>query len=269
MSDLHVVVVGAGIAGSCAGYSLIRDGAAVTIVDAGRLGQATAAGAGIIQPWGSATMGALYELQSHSATHYPTLIAELADLGSGDVGYRRCGALVVNRDSALVDEVEVRVRERARSSPAAGEIERGGGHQAGELFPPLGPDLVGLRIGGGARVDGRLLTAGLQQAIRTLGGSIVYGEASLMPTAAGIELRVDGTRLGADAVVVAAGAWSDALLAPLAVPTGIEPQRGQITHLRLDGIDTSGWPSVSPISDHYMVAFDDSRVVVGATRETG
>src|SRR3954469_13497430 len=112
MSDLHVVVVGAGIAGSCVGYSLLRDGAVVTVVDAGRVGQATAAGAGIIQPWRSATSGALYELQSHSATHYPALIAELADLGVGDVGYRRCGALVVNSDADLVDAAEARVRDR-------------------------------------------------------------------------------------------------------------------------------------------------------------
>jgi len=53
------------------------------------------------------------------------------------------------------------------------------------------------------------------------------------------------------------------------VPLGLEPQRGQISHLHLAGVDTSAWPSLSPQSDHYMVAFDGGRVVVGATRETG
>ena len=269
MSDLHVVVVGAGIAGSCVGYALLRDGAAVTVVDAGRAGQATAAGAGIIQPWSSATTGAVYELQSHAATHYPVLIAELADLGTGDVGYRRCGALVVNADADLVDAAEARVRDRAQTSPAAGDIERVDSRRARELFPPLAPALSGLWISGGARVEGRLLTAGLHEAIRKLGGSIVQGEASLVPAGAGAELRIDGELVDADTVVVAAGAWTDALLAPFGLSTGIEPQRGQISHLRLDGVDTARWPSVSPISDHYMVAFDDSRVVVGATRETG
>src|SRR6476469_5074438 len=110
MTGQHVVVVGAGIAGSCVAYFLLRDGATVTVVDAGRLGQATAAGAGIIQPWSSATTGAVYELQSRSAALYPTLIAELAELGSGDVGYRRCGALVVNADRDVVDAAEARVR---------------------------------------------------------------------------------------------------------------------------------------------------------------
>jgi len=269
MSDQHVVVVGAGIAGSCAAYFLCRDGAAVTVVDAARPGQATAAGAGIIQPWSSATTGSVYELQSHSATLYPTLISELAALGCGDVGYRRCGALVVNADPKVVDAAEARVRERARSATAAGEIERVDGSGVRELFPPLAPELSGLHISGGARVDGRLLTAGLHAAIGKLGGSIVNGEASLTATTTGVQVHIDGQRVDADAVVVAAGAWTDALLAPLGVSTGVEPQRGQITHLRLDGVDTSAWPSVSPLSDHYMVAFDDSRVVVGATRETG
>jgi len=269
MTGQHVVVVGAGIAGSCVAYFLVRDGATVTVVDAGHLGQATAAGAGIIQPWSSAPTGAVYELQSRSAALYPTLIAELAELGSGDVGYRRCGALVVNADPDVVDAAEARVRDRARSAAAAGNIARVDNREARELFPPLAPDLAGLHISGGARVDGRLLTAGLHEAIGKLGGSIVDGEASLTAAGSGVEVRVDGRRVDADAVVVAAGAWTDALLAPLGVSTGIEPQRGQITHLRLDGVDTSAWPSVSPLSDHYMVAFDDSRVVVGATRETG
>jgi D-amino-acid dehydrogenase len=34
-------------------------------------------------------------------------------------------------------------------------------------------------------------------------------------------------------------------------------------------VDTGRWPSVHPLSHHYLVAFDDSRVAVGATRESG
>jgi D-amino-acid dehydrogenase len=80
---------------------------------------------------------------------------------------------------------------------------------------------------------------------------------------------VDGTVRSPDAIVVAGGAWSRGLLDAVGIRLALEPQRGQIVHLCLDGVDTSGWPSISPIADHYMVAFDDSRIVVGATRETG
>lgn len=70
-------------------------------------------------------------------------------------------------------------------------------------------------------------------------------------------------------MVVAAGAWAPSLLLPLGVALPVEPQRGQIVHLQLPGRDTRDWPVVLPTSSHYLLAFDDSRVVVGATRESG
>ena len=49
----------------------------------------------------------------------------------------------------------------------------------------------------------------------------------------------------------------------------VAPQRGQIIHLGLRGTDTRRWPIVSAFHEHYLVAWPDSRVVAGATRETG
>jgi D-amino-acid dehydrogenase len=49
----------------------------------------------------------------------------------------------------------------------------------------------------------------------------------------------------------------------------VTPQRGQLVHLGLRGTDTSRWPVVSAFHHHYLVAWPDSRVVAGATRETG
>ncbi len=80
-------------------------------------------------------------------------------------------------------------------------------------------------------------------------------------------VRVAGETLTADAVVVTAGAWAPALLRPAGVALPVEPMRGQIMHLRLPGADTAAWPVVLPMSEHYLLAFEDSRVVVGATRE--
>lgn len=80
---------------------------------------------------------------------------------------------------------------------------------------------------------------------------------------------VDGEPLSADAVVVAAGAWTDHLLAPLGCAVGISAQRGQIVHLSLDGQPTGDWPSVLPLGGHYLVPFEGGRVAAGATRETG
>ncbi len=122
---------------------------------------------------------------------------------------------------------------------------------------------------GGGRVDGRTLRDGLLAGAQAHGASVRAGQATLVRTGERVRVQVDADELAADAVVVAAGAWTDDLLEPLGHPLGVVPQRGQITHLRLDGVDTRAWPTVLPLSGHYLVAFDDSRVVVGATRETG
>jgi D-amino-acid dehydrogenase len=82
--------------------------------------------------------------------------------------------------------------------------------------------------------------------------------------------EVDGQLVPADAVVVAAGAWTNAFLRPAGVDVRVAPERGQIVHLRLDAGDTGSWPVILPAgSGHYLLAFDDSRVVAGATREPG
>jgi D-amino-acid dehydrogenase len=109
--------------------------------------------------------------------------------------------------------------------------------------------------------------ASLLDGARRRGARVRTGTAALD----GAGVRVDGERLAADAVVVAAGAWSGQLVAPLGVALPVAPQRGQITHLRVvPEVDTAAWPVVSPLgSGHYLLAFPDTRVVVGATRETG
>ncbi|MFY9926995.1 MAG: FAD-binding oxidoreductase, partial [Streptosporangiaceae bacterium] len=86
-------------------------------------------------------------------------------------------------------------------------------------------------------------------------------------------IQLNGERLPADAVVAATGAWTTSFLAPAGITVRVEPQRGQIVHIGVgpDGATpTSRWPVVLPsATGHYLLAFDDSRVVAGATRETG
>ena len=70
-------------------------------------------------------------------------------------------------------------------------------------------------------------------------------------------------------MIVAAGAWADQVLRPLRLSLAVEPQRGQIVHLRLEGAETEDWPVLLPPGSHYIVPFDGGRIVAGATRETG
>jgi D-amino-acid dehydrogenase len=268
MPGPRVVVVGSGVAGAATAYALARAGAEVTVVDGDRPGQATAAGAGIIQPWSSSAEGSFYALYAAGAAHYPALLAELAESGVTDVGYAVGGSLVVDADPARLDVVESRVRARTAGVPVAGSVERLSPAEAAALFPPLAPGLAALLVSGGARVDGRRLRAGLLEAAARHGASFVTGAARIGADGAPAVL-VGGERLGADAVVVAAGAWADDLLAPLGLELGVEPQRGQLVHLAVADADTARWPSVLPAGPSYLVAFGGGRVVAGATRETG
>jgi D-amino-acid dehydrogenase len=265
---MRAVVVGAGIAGATVAFGLARRGVDVTVVDAELTGRATPAGAGIVQPWSSSATGEYYELYARGAAFYPTLIEQLAEHGVTDVGYRRSGGLVVADDAAAIDAVEAVLRTRRPTAPAMGEVERLDAAELQERFPPLRPDLDGVWISGGARVDGRLLAAGVLAAVERLGGAVRRGEVAVRPGAR-VTVEVDGEAVGGDVVVVAGGAWTGPLLAAVGATVDVEPQRGQIVHLHLAGAATAGWPTVGSVGDHYLVAFDGGRIVAGATRETG
>ena len=261
---MRVVVVGSGIAGAAVAYHLARRGVDVVVVDDARPGLATAAGAGIVSPWATADE-ALFALAGPAAAYYPELVAALAEDTDEPTSYAVVGGLVVGRDESALRDIRRRVAARAVEHPAAGQASLLDPAQARALFPALDPGLAAVHISGGARVDGRRVRASLLDAARRRGAELRTGTAAL--TADGV--RVDGEPLGADAVVVAAGAWSGELLAPLGTDLPVVPQRGQITHLEVAG-DTSRWPVVSPSdSGHYLLAFPGGRVVVGATREAG
>ena len=127
-----------------------------------------------------------------------------------------------------------------------------------------------MHVAGGGRVDGRLMAAGLLRAAQRHGATVREGHAELLAANERVTgVAVDGETIPADQVVVTAGAWATSLLRQVGVSLPIEPQRGQIVHLRLPGQDTQSWPVILPPGSHYLLAFDDSRVVVGATRESG
>lgn len=121
------------------------------------------------------------------------------------------------------------------------------------------------------RVDGRLLVAALARSAEARG--LVRRretvERVLVDPGRVRGVGIAGEELHAGWVVIAAGAWSQALAAPLGIDVPVAPQRGQICHLRLPGIDTAGWPVIGAFRSHRMVSWPDGRIAVGATRETG
>lgn len=267
---MRIVVIGSGIAGAGTAYQLARRGAEVVLADAGLAGAATAAGAGIVSPWTSSRGEPGTDFAGRAGAFYPTLVRQLAEDGAPASSFEVVGALVVSDDDETLARTEVRVRAQAETWPEAGRVGRLDPAQARELFPALAPGLGAVHLSGAGRVDGSVLREAFLRGAAGHGTRAVEGRAELSVSGG----RVRGVRIGAevveaDRVVVAAGAWSGELLAPLGVRLAVAPQRGQISHFGLPGTDTAAWPVVLPGTGHYLLAFPDSRVVAGATREAG
>ncbi len=271
---VDVAVIGGGIVGASVAYRLARQGARVCVIDRQDVGQATAAGAGILPPLDHFSgVRAMLPLVREARRYYPELMAALAEDGETETGYAVVGSLQVATSASEAEQLEELRGEceqrRAEGFLHIGELTLLDGVQARRHFPLLsGQVLRALHASGAARVDGRRLLSALRRALERHGAR--WTEASAEPElAAG---RVVGVRTPAgvwpaDAVVIAGGVWSGTAAARLDLPVPLRPQRGQLVHLELTGTDTSLWPIVLGFGTHYLLSFAPNRIVVGATRE--
>jgi len=271
------IVTGGGLLGVATAYHLVRHGVTVLLVDRGHPGRATDAGAGILSPeTNSRDPDAWVQLALRAVEYYPALVALLKADDAGETGYARCGLLVV---AATEDERQLFVAARATifdrrdrtGLPSDEDLRDVSPEDARRMFPPLAAVHGALHCRQAARVDGRLLSQALRLAAERRGLRVMHGRVDRLLVnqnrVAGVV--VDGATVSAPRVAIAGGAWSQAFSDQLAVPIPVQPQRGQIIHLRKPGVDTTGWPIVSAFRGHYMVPWPDGRVAVGATRETG
>ncbi|PRA51917.1 NAD(P)/FAD-dependent oxidoreductase [Brucella pituitosa] len=266
---MKVLIIGAGILGASTAYHLARKGINVEIVDAKHEGKATLAGAGIVCPWATKLEdGPFYDMYAAGAAYYATLVDALKSFGETDLGYGKVGALVVAEDRQEYDAAAQRIAHRVANVPEAGVVEHLSSAAARAKFPPLRQGMEAIFIPGAARVDARLLAAAMLRAAVSLGAKVGQDRVTLsLREGKPVCIASDGTLREADEIVVTAGAWAPQILASLGLSHPVEPQKGQIIHLRLPGVQTSNWPVLLPMGSHYLLAFDDSRVVIGATRE--
>nr|WP_243633352.1 FAD-binding oxidoreductase [Paenibacillus xerothermodurans] len=268
---MKVIVIGAGIAGASTAYHLAKQGADVLIIDRQDAGQATDAAAGIICPWLSQRRNqAWYRLAKAGARYYPVLIEAIESEGETETGYARVGALSIHRDAEKITKMEERAYKRLADAPEIGEITRLEEQRTRELFPLLGEGYSSLHISGAARVDGRALRDALLRSAQRNGAKLIYGDAGL----AFASNRVTGVTCGAnrysaDMVIVCAGAWAGHLLQPLGIDFKVRYQKAQIMHLQVPDTkqNTGSWPVVMPPSDQYLLAFEQQKIVIGATHE--
>ena len=278
VAHYDTIVIGGGVVGASAVYHLAQAGANTLLVDSHDVGRATDAGAGIIAPETSGTGidPVWFPFAIQAGVYYPGLIEQLNHEDAGDTGYQICGELVVAADEDELEAYEAKKRvvferQQARGLPSAADLHEISPEEAHDLFPALKPVLKALYFRNGARVDGRLLAGALLKAANRHGLNVRNErvERLIIQNGRVSGVRVNGADIQAGKVIIAGGAWSAAFGEQLGCTIPVEPQRGQIIHLRLEGADTGRWPIVEAFHGHYVVCWPDGRVVAGATREIG
>jgi glycine oxidase len=259
--DTDVLVIGGGIIGLTAAYFLAREGLRVTVIDQADLGQeASWAGAGIVPPGAPAAAQQPYEkLRALSTTLLPSLVQELRERTGVDGGYWRCGGLEFSTLSPTASE-EWRapgiVLEEVRA-PALQQLEPALAAELSQAYHL--PELAQIR-------NPRHLKA-LIAGCQLLGVALHPGRPALGWERRGERLLAVQTPAGPLAAayfLLAAGSWSDTLLAPLGVTLGVRPVRGQIVLLN------PGRPLLRKVllwGPRYLVPRPEGRVLVGSTEE--
>ncbi len=263
------IVIGAGILGSSTAYHLAKSGANVIVIDRQDEGQATDAAAGIICPWISQRRNkAWYSLAKSGAAYYDSLISQLEQDGQKETGYRKVGALAIHTDKQKLEKIMERAIARREDAPEMGDIYSLDAKQTSNLFKPLAQDFSSVWIGGAARVDGRALRNALSHAAQQHGAVFIKGSAEIQKQANVVTgVKVGDVKYEANTVIVTAGAWAGELLREIGVDFQVKGQKAQILHLKLSNEETGNWPVIMPPSDQYVLAFDEGRIVAGATHE--
>lgn len=274
MRKSDIAVVGAGIVGLAAAYEAVRLGHRVAVIDARYPGQATDAGAGIVNPLdliGAQSEAERQRVALRGPAQYATLLGQLAEDGQHEHGYSVAGQLVVAtnaEEEAVLDGLAARLPDLAAGPLGAytGAGQRVTAAEARRMVPYLSDGAHGLLLPGVARVDGRAISAALTEALRIRGVDRYHGVGRIVTEHDRVVgVGVDGDRIDADRVILASGSWSfeDPALAELG--RSIRPVRGQIVHLSYRSEMTT--PIVSNIDGPYILAFPPDRIVTGATHE--
>lgn len=260
------VVIGGGVIGCAVAWRLARRGCRVVLIEADHPGDhASAAAAGMLSPLKEAEEpGPFLQLGLRSLERYPAFVQAIEEASGVEVGYRRDGRL----DVALDDDGAGALRKHRDHQIEAGfESHLLEPAEVRRLEPAIGPDLVlGLATEHDHQLDNRQLMralwiAVLREGVEVRTGARVDAVLTESDRAAGVRLQ-DGSRVDADAVVVAAGAWSGQLRLPRPLP--IRPVRGQIVVLRTvpPVLGRTTWGPKA-----YLVPRTDGRLLVGSTME--
>jgi glycine oxidase len=242
-------------------------GLSVTLIDDPKGKAASEVAAGMLAPVTEVHYGEeeLLQLNVASARGYESFVAELESETGIDVGYRRCGTVMVARDADDNRELDDLFAFQRKLDL---KVERLNAKEVRELEPGLSP-----RVRGGIlaaedhQVDPVALVTSLRTACVRAGVELVDARVERIETNGGSVTGVANSsgRVEAALVVVAAGAASGSLPG-LPSPLPIRPVKGQLIQLAATGPFGIADRNVRGL-EVYVVSRLNGRIIVGATVE--
>ncbi len=286
------IVIGAGALGLASAEVLLRQGAAVTILERGPVGQESSwAGGGILSPlcpWDYPDE--VTRLALRGAALFGDWAQALYNATGIDPEYQRCGMLVLppfdvelarhwceshgvrleqkdssfprRRESGLINSLDSRLMKQLairlswQTAPAKSLVMRGNDEFERGLFLP---EIAQAR-------NPRLLQS-LRARVEQLGGRIVEQcEVEEVVAEAGRVKHLATTQgdFSADTYIVTAGAWSKKLLGEHALQLDVKPIRGQMLLFKFD---TPPLPHIVLQNGLYLIPRRDGHLLVGSTLE--
>jgi glycine oxidase len=282
-----VAVVGAGIIGATLAWRLAQQGLQVDVYDAGTFaGESSAAGAGMLAPGGEAHELASWARDTVIArAMYPAFVRELREASGQAIDFRECGAVDLALDEADWIGLQRRREVQQQLGIAVQELSRA---ECRRMTPALSPQAAAsafpaLWFPDDATVSPREITAALALLLPRLGVRIHEHCAIGACTWRGTHFELRGKagatssgpaggrpRLAADAVVIAAGAWSSSIAVeaeagtPTTAPRPAEPIRGHLIQC------TRRPGTLGPIVRHqhlYVFQRQNGAVISGSNEE--
>ncbi len=266
-----VVVIGGGIIGATIAFALARHGWRVTLIERETIGDgASVASAGIVSPLDQRQYPTeLQQLLWRSLRSYPWLVGTLQEETGLSVGYQQWGTLLLAESEAEVPMLQ----ELGQWLEGAGFTAEWLDGPATRESEPLAPVHVqgGLLIEDGASVLVPQLVRAAIIGAQQRGATVLEHTAVVQLEVAGervVAVQTARERLPTDTVVLAAGAWSGQLVAPLGVPLPTVPVKGQMA--LIDGSSSRPRHIIGALgATGYVVPRADGLIWLGTTVERG
>ncbi|MDE1931392.1 MAG: glycine oxidase ThiO, partial [Alphaproteobacteria bacterium] len=270
-SSAPVAIIGGGAIGLAIGWRLAQRGVHVAIYERGEAGHgASWAAAGMLAAGVETEPGEgdLASLNRRSLALWPDFAAALEQASGLSVDLRREGTLMIalNRD----DAAQLRFTYDFQREHGIA-LEWLSPRDALKREPRLNPSLAAAVYSpGDYQADNRMLVRALKRAFLAAGGTLhEHAAVTSIETAAGrvTGLVVGDSRVAAEIVVLAAGAWSGEIGGlPAEARAPVRPVKGQMLALKMD--------PAAPLLRHvvwaprdYLVPRQDCRLIVDGTVE--